>query len=128
MAPTPSDPETRSLVNNGYGDLESTSLLSPSLSRRNSILSAASEPPVFTPEEIEDLRSGRLSISKAMIKSMFTGEGPSRSPSRSRSPSTQQRPGPPYASSRSQSYQSVVDRESQSQENGTSRESKTHRS
>ena len=87
VAPTPSDPETRSLANaNGGRDLESAALLSPSLrGRRDSDLSAASEPPDFTPEEAEDLLN-RGSISRQMIKSMFTGERPSRSPSRSRSP------------------------------------------
>jgi hypothetical protein len=119
VAPTPSDPETRCLVNTADGDLESTSLLSPSLrGRRDSDLSAASEPPDFTPEQIEDLRSGRGSISKAMIKSMFTGERPSRSPSRSQSPSEQQRPSVQHASSRSHSYQFVGDREGQNQGNG----------
>lgn len=110
--PTPSDPETTSLANAVDGDLESTSLLSPAIrSRRDSDLSAASEPPEFSAEEIEDLRTGRSSISKQMIKSMFTGERPSRSPSRSRSPSKQQRPSVYYASSRGDSYHSVGDRE-----------------
>src|SRR5271170_3862315 len=87
VAPTPADPETRSLANaNGGRDLESAALLSPSpRGRRDSDLSAASEPPDFTPEEAEDLLN-RGSISRRMIKSMFTGERPSRSPSRSRSP------------------------------------------
>ena len=109
MAPTPSDPETRSLANaNGGRDLESATLLSPSVrGRRDSDLSAASEPPDFTPEEAEDLLN-RGSISRQMIKSMFTGERPSRSPSRSRSPGKARGPQDDvYSSLRSQNYQSM---------------------
>ena len=108
MAPTPSDPETRSLANaNGGRDLESAALLSPSLrGRRDSDLSAASEPPDFTPEEAEDLLN-RGSISRKMIKSMFTGERPGRSPSRSRSPGKAHGPRDDVHSPRSQSYQTV---------------------
>jgi hypothetical protein len=87
VAPTPSDPETRSLVNPNGRDLESSALLSPSnRSRRDSILSEASEPPFFSAEEAEELLTNRGSISRQTIKSMFTGERSSRSPSRSRSP------------------------------------------
>ena len=108
MAPTPSDPETRSLANaNGGRDLESAALLSPSLrGRRDSDLSAASEPPEFTPEEAVDLLN-RGSISRKMIKSMFTGERPSRSPSRSISPGKARGLRDDVHSPRSQSYQTV---------------------
>lgn len=104
MAPTPSDPETRSLANANGRDLESSALLSPSIrSRRDSVLSAASEPPDFSAEEAEDLLN-RGSISGKMIKNIFKGERSSRSPSRSRSPAKRR---PDIVNSRSQSYQSV---------------------
>jgi len=74
--------------------------------RRDSDLSAASEPPDFTPEEAEDLLN-RGSISRKMIKSMFTGERPSRSPSRSGSPGKAQGRRDDVHSPRGQSYQTV---------------------
>jgi hypothetical protein len=105
VAPTPSDPETRSLANANGRDLESSALLSPPIrSRRDSILSAASEPPDFSAEEAEDLLN-RGSISGRMITNMFKGgRTASRSPSRSRSPAKRR---PEIVSSRSESYQSV---------------------
>src|ERR1700733_8916873 len=104
MAPTPSDPETRSLTNANGRDLESSALLSPSIhSRRDSILSAASEPPDFSATAAEDLLN-RGSISRGMLKNMFKGEHASRSPSRSRSPA-KLRPG--TVNNNHQSYQSV---------------------
>lgn len=106
MAPTPSDPETRSLANPNGRDLESSALLSPSIrSRRDSILSEASEPPFFSAEEAEDLLTNRGSISRQTIKSMFTGERASRSPSRSRSPT--KRPARDIVYTRTPSYQTV---------------------
>lgn len=50
------------------------------------MLSAASEPPDFSADEAEDVMNNRGSISRKMTREMFTGERPSRSPSRSRSP------------------------------------------
>jgi hypothetical protein len=105
VAPTLLDPETRSLVAANGRDLESSALLSPSIQgRRDSILSAASEPPDFSAEEAEDLLN-RGSISGKMIKNIFKGDrASSRSPSRSRSPAKRR---PDIVNSRSQSYQSV---------------------
>jgi hypothetical protein len=106
VAPTPSNPETRSLANPDGRDLESSALLSPSIrSRRDSILSEGSEPPFFSAEEAEDLLANRGSISRQTIKSMFTGERTSRSPSRSRSPT--KRPARDIVYTRTPSYQTV---------------------
>ena len=107
MAPTPSDPETRSLANANARDLESSALLSPSgRIRRDSVISAASEPPELSAEEVEDLMMKRGSISRQTIKRMFTGEQSSRSPTRSRSPANLPR-SDLQSNLRSQGYQEV---------------------
>ena len=101
MAPTPSDPEARSVANANGRDLESSALLSPSIrSRRDSILGAASEPPDFSAQEAEELLN-RGNISGRMIRNMFKGERNSRSPSRS--PARRR----PIVNDRSQSCQSA---------------------
>jgi hypothetical protein len=77
--PTPSDPELRSLANANDGrNLESTVLLSPSLrSHHDSILSEASEPPDFQQKRRKmHYLNNRGSISREMIREMFTGEDP----------------------------------------------------
>jgi hypothetical protein len=109
VAPTPSDPETRSLVAGGGRDRESSALISPSIhsSRRSSFLSEASEPPEMSAEEAEEMIN-RGSISRQAIKRMFIGERArtSRPTSRSESPSRPYRAdvrSPP----RSQGYRAI---------------------
>lgn len=124
MAPTPADAETRSLANANGRDLESSALLSPSIrsSRRDSVLSAASEPPDFSAEEAEDLLS-RGSISGRMFKSMFKGERANRSPNRSLSP----RPSRPGVVDRSRSYQSADGDRDRAADSEIGRDSDTNR-
>jgi hypothetical protein len=87
VAPTPYDSEVGSVANSDNDpDLESSTLLSPSVrSSRDSLLTASFEPPEFS-DETKELLKKRGAMSQRAAKRLLSSNKSSRSSSRLASP------------------------------------------